>query len=79
MERKVDEIFYFNGVKLKVVDIKDKFYCDECYFYHFGFCVKNKGMIGDCTFNHRKDKTNVIFKINMKGKIEHLFNQIIGV
>ena len=62
MERKVDEIFYFNGVKLKVVDIKDKFYCDECYFYHFGFCVKNKGMIGDCTFNHRKDKTNVIFK-----------------
>ena len=62
MERKVDEIFYFNGVKLKVVDIKNKFYCDECYFYHFGFCVKNKGMIGSCIYNYRKDKTNVIFK-----------------
>ena len=63
MERKIGEVFEYHGILLKVV--KQEFYrnsCEGCYFYGFMFCARNDEMIGDCLYQNRKDKTNVIFK-----------------
>ena len=58
MERKIGEIFEFNGVKLKTVRVDAPFRCEDCYFVNMdALCEKIS-----CLFRERTDKENVIFK-----------------
>ena len=61
MERKVGEVFEYDGKKLQVIE--DPFeVCDECYFAKENDCIKFCEITGKCTNIKRKDKRNVIFK-----------------
>ena len=58
MERKVGEIFEYNGVKLKVVREDVPFRCEDCYFQDLdASCEKIS-----CLWRERRDNENVIFK-----------------
>lgn len=59
MERKIGEIFEFEGHKLKVVD-KGTCKCNECLFYRRE-CSLIRNVIGSCSEVHRTDKKSVIF------------------
>ena len=57
MERKIGEVFEFNGVKLKTVRIDVPFRCEDCYFQDLDVsCKKNS-----CLWCERTDNENVIF------------------
>ena len=58
-ERKVGEVFEFEGHKLKVVD-KGTYKCNECLFYRRE-CSLIRNVIGSCLEVHRTDKKSVIF------------------
>ena len=58
MERKIGEIFEFEGKKLKVEESKG-ICCYECYFYD-KICKENE--TGVCSYDCRTDSKNVIFK-----------------
>lgn len=36
MERKLGEVFEYNNVKLQVIEQKDGFSCNDCYFINEG-------------------------------------------
>ncbi len=60
MERKIGEIFDYNGVKLEVCEEIETYSCNYCFFedkncYHT--------ITGECCFNKRTDKKCVIFKL----------------
>lgn len=56
MEIKFGEIFEYDGVKLKVVESKDRT-CGDCYFRNYECCnIK-------CIPLERKDKKNVVFQM----------------
>lgn len=63
MERKIGEIFDYEGKKLQVVE--KNFFCDGCYFYEVGddFCLNDDdfGKTGSCLAN-RSDQKEVIFQ-----------------
>lgn len=64
MERKVGEVFDFNGVKLQVKDTGQNACCDGCYFYKIKYsCVRNIfGIYASyCYGPFRSDGKNVIF------------------
>lgn len=64
MERKVGEVFDFNGVKLQVKDTCREVCCDGCYFdesEHECFDAHISGCIGVCSRLFRSDCKNVIF------------------
>ena len=52
MERKVGEVFDFNGVKLQVKDTGQKVSCDGCYFDKFEY---------ECSDAHISDYTGLCF------------------
>ena len=54
MERKVNEIFEFEGTILQVVETKDMT-CDKCYFNYRKKCDIH------CLPSERIDKKNVMF------------------
>ena len=58
-ERKVGEVFEFEGHKLKVVD-EGTCKCNECFFYRRE-CSLIRNVIGSCSEVHRTDKKSVIF------------------
>ena len=58
-ERKVGEVFEFEGHKLKVVD-EGTCKCNECLFYRRE-CSLIRNVIGSCSEVHRTDKKSVIF------------------
>lgn len=59
IERKIDEVFDYKGVKLQVVEADD-YYCNECYFnLNYACCTKPKNV--DKCYN-RSDGKKVIFK-----------------
>lgn len=64
MERKVGEVFDFNGIKLQVKDKGDCCFCNGCYFYSFtGPCavMYYKNQTGECFRQRRTDDKYVIF------------------
>lgn len=62
MDRKVGEIFDFDGHQIEVVEVKD-YDCTGC-FWEDKNCRKEvvNDIAGDCVDIHRDDSTNVIFK-----------------
>lgn len=57
MERKVGEIFEYEGIKLEVVETED-FSCHGCYF----LTLRRECSKQLCMRYNRKDKKNVVFK-----------------
>ena len=55
MERKVNEIFEFEGTTLQAVETEDMT-CEKCYFNYRKKCDIH------CLKSERTDKKNVIFK-----------------
>ena len=67
-ERKVGEVFEFEGHKLKVVD-EGTCKCNECLFYRRE-CSLIRNVIGSCSEVHRTDKKSVIF-VEVKDEQPH--------
>ena len=62
MERKVGEVFDFNGVKLQVKDDCCKACCNGCYFEEPGDeCFDAYGCTGYCHRLFRSDGKDVVF------------------
>lgn len=62
-EFKIGETFQFGFVKLRVEkpDSNDLLLCEKCFF-NGGCCIdKIKDAIGNCVWDRREDKTDVIF------------------
>lgn len=59
MERKVGEIFTYNGKTYQVVEGNT---CEGCIFMKNGRCFSISKLLGLCSYTNRTDKTNVIFK-----------------
>ena len=60
MERKIGEVFEFEGKKLKV--IKGNVRCKECFFYEIPCpCGVFLDIRGKCTTEGREDENNVYF------------------
>lgn len=64
MERKVGEVFDFNGVMLQVKDTGHKASCNGCHF-NKSICTNNETryiyQTGECFLPYRTDDKNVIF------------------
>ena len=63
MERAIGEVFGFDGVKLKVKRVNNRF-CDGCHFKQFNHeCWQINGIedTGLCSGSFRSDKNDVIF------------------
>jgi hypothetical protein len=61
MERKVGEIFEYNGEWYQCMHVPQKHSCKLCDLR--GLCCDNNGVkIVTCAWRHRKDNTSVIFK-----------------
>ena len=56
MERKVGEVFEYEGIKLKVEETED-YSCRGCYFLDLG----DKCYDQICMRSERKDRKNVVF------------------
>ena len=71
MERKIGEIFTYNGKTYQVVKSSS---CNGCAF-RGRVCSIHKSYTGPCTSNIRFDKTSVIFKEikNMERKVGEIF------
>lgn len=59
MERKLGEIFTYNG---KIYQVVKGFSCKSCAFIKNGCCDLVNELLGPCDYTKRTDKTNVIFK-----------------
>lgn len=59
MERKIGEIFDYNGVRLIV---KEGRTCNGCYFSNCHRIFRNRAITGECTYVSRKDEKSIIFK-----------------
>ena len=59
MERKIGEIFTYNGKTYQVV--KDNT-CEGCAFMNNCHCFSISKLLGLCSYTNRTDKTGVIFK-----------------
>ena len=60
MERKIGEIFEFEGHKLKVIGKTDSRECKKCFFYNRD-CSSIRDVRGFCSEEYRTDKKCVIF------------------
>ena len=61
MERKVGEIFEYNGEWYQCIHVPQKHSCKACDLR--GLCCDNNGIkIVTCVWRHREDNTSVIFK-----------------
>ena len=58
MERKLGEVFEYNNVKLQVIEQKDGFSCNDCYFINEGIDCDEQL----CLRYDRHDRKSVIFK-----------------
>ena len=59
MERKVGEIFTYNGKTYKVVEVEIDEECKGCAFEFSSCCMS---LLGDCSPTYRTDGASVIFK-----------------
>ena len=58
MARKLGEVFEYNNVKLQVIEQKDGFSCNDCYFINEGIDCDEQL----CLRCDRHDRKSVIFK-----------------
>lgn len=72
MERKIGEIFNYNGKKLKVVESKED-YCNNCYLYYGNVCTNSDKIRGKCSKRNRSDNKSVIF-VEVKEKQSNKLN-----
>lgn len=61
MERKIGEVFEYEGEKLKVVDAETEKDCRNCFFYNDCCCSKIERITGECIKSNRTDNKPVIF------------------
>ena len=61
MERKIGNVFKFEGKWLKVQEGESLGSCEHCYFEKED-CSRFRSFIGVCTHNERSDKKGVIFE-----------------
>ena len=59
MERKIGEIFTYNGKTYQVVEVESDEECKGCAFEFSSCCTS---LLGDCSPTHRTDGASVIFK-----------------
>lgn len=59
MERKVGEVFTYNGKTYQVVEVEIAEECKGCAFEFSGCCISS---LGDCSPKYRTNGTSVIFK-----------------
>ena len=59
MERKVGEVFTYNGKTYQVVEVEIDEECKGCAFEFSSCCTS---LLGDCSPTHRTDGASVIFK-----------------
>ena len=59
MERKIGEIFTYNGKTYQVVESNT---CEGCAFMKNGHCFSISKLLGLCSYTNRTDKIGVIFK-----------------
>ena len=59
MERKIDEVFTYNGKTYQVVESNT---CESCAFMKNDHCFSISKLLGLCSYTNRTDKTGVIFK-----------------
>ena len=59
MERKIGEIFTYNGKTYQVVEGST---CEGCAFMKNSHCFSISKLLGLCSYTNRTDKTGVIFK-----------------
>ena len=71
MERKIGEIFTYNGKTYQVVEVETDEECKVCAFEFSSCCMS---FLGDCSPTHRTDNTSVSFKLinNMEIKNNQL-------
>ena len=59
MERKIGEVFTYNGKTYQVVEVEADEECKGCAFEFSSCCTS---LLGDCSPTHRTDGASVIFK-----------------
>lgn len=61
MERKIGDVFNFNGKKFEVIEGN----CEDCYFKDKSCCFKRSvfDIIGECDLSKRKDAKDVCYKL----------------
>ena len=59
MERKIGEVFTYNG---KLYQVVKGSLCNDCAFMKNGNCYLDNKLLGPCDYIKRTDKTSVIFK-----------------
>ena len=72
MERKIGEVFTYNG---KLYQVVKGFLCNDCAFMKNGNCYLDNKLLGPCDYIKRTDKTSVIFK-EVKKYMEIKNNQL---
>lgn len=75
MERKLGEVFTYNGKIYKVVP-NPVFSCEGCAFKASCFCSADSNIVGKCFKYLRNDKTRIIFK-EVKKHMDIKNNQLI--
>ena len=58
-ERRIGEVFEYEGKKLKVVEGENE--CDKCYFYNKIYCTRIDRIAGACLMSRRIDNKSVRF------------------
>ena len=62
MERKIGDVFTFDGKQLEVLEGRAG--CIECYFFNKAcVSIRIKDIRGECCLRYRKDKKDVYFKL----------------
>lgn len=76
MERKVGEIFEYNGEWYQCIHVPQKHSCKLCDLR--GLCCDNNGVkIVTCVWRHREDNTSVIFKkLEKVGEPHFIYDKI---
>lgn len=61
MERKIGDVFTFNGKQLEVIEGD----CDDCYFLYRACCFKSsvRYEIGECYASLRRDNEDICFEL----------------
>ena len=64
MERKIGEVFLYNGIKLKVIKTYNHQWCQLCYFNNVSSCTKEEG-VSNC-FGCARSYGNDVFFVEIK-------------
>lgn len=73
MERKVGEVFTYNGKTYRVAE--SRMGCTGCAF-NYTVCIIHKPFLGSCSYLSRPDATDIIFKLINNNNMEIENNQL---